>query len=372
MDKNLSYFKLKETIDNPLRIFFLCGSFFDDFNQEKLDKRIVLKKYIESMNSSYKCLILEEHFMFRNFKDKLNYNDINMRSLKSIEVLTSFMSDRVIVFHESISTAAEIGLFSSDKTVSEKLIILAPDTYSTEEDVITGFMKLAYNNGFFPEYNLEIIRYYPGRYFYEVSSDFIKPHTYFVDNALGADLQSRLINTLSMGKKELVIEKSNIFNMNNNKISKYRITGKQIEVVLNLEHLVILLTSLFTVDDIRVALRTPISNSNGGRMEKRKRVLFKVISVLKQKLFEFIHRSVISEEPSLKSEKISIEVLYKDINISSAVSYFIYVMYGIKMIDINSANTKLIITNEFNSILTRYEGLIVAPTDGGLAEVLNP
>ena len=371
--EKLLYFKLKENLDNPLRVFFLCGSFFNSGEQEKLDKRIILKKYIESLRSNYKCLILEENFMFSNLDNKLNYNDIDMKSLKSIEVLTSLMSDKVIVLHESISTATEIGLFSSEKLISKKLIILAPDIFASEENLVTGFMKLAYDNDRFPDFNLEIIRYFPGKYLFEVSPNLIKPHFYFVNNVLGENLESGLSEKLNMGKKSLIIEQFNKYNINNNEVSKYSLIELEdsIRVTLTLDHLVTLLISLFTVDFIKTDLRKPITNQNGDRLIKRKRVLRKAISILKEKFSEFITRSILSENPLRDLKKVSVNVAYADINLSQAISYFVYVMFGIGMININSENTKIIITNEFESILIEYTKLIVKPSDGKLREVLN-
>lgn len=369
--ENLSYFKLKENLDNPLRVFFLCGSFFNEREKEKLDKRIIIRKYIESINPNYKCLILEENFMFSSSGNKLNYYDIDMKSLKSIEVLTSLMSDKVIVLHESISTATEIGLFSSEKLISEKMIVLTPEIFSSEEDLISGFMKLAYNNKHFSDNNLEIIRYFPGKYLFEISSEIIKPHFYFVNNVLGENLKSIINKSLDMGAKTINIEQSNKFNINNGEISKYSQIEEGILVTLTLEHLVILLTSLFTVDYIKTELRKPISNFDGDRLAKRKRVLHKTISILKKNFLEFIGRSILSENPLKSYEEVKVSVAYTDINLSQAISYFVYVMFGIGMVNINSENKKLIITNEFESTLTDYNKLIVEPNEGKLREVLH-
>lgn len=371
MPKDFSYFKLKKTINNPLRIFFLCGSYFNINDQNRLDKRIVLKEYIESLNPNYKCLILEENFLFRRSTSKLNYNDIDMKSLKTIEVLTSLMSDKVIIFHECISTAAEIGLFSSDKIISDKMIILAPDIYSAEEDVISGFINLSYNNKVLPDYNLEIIRYFPGTYSYEISNNSNKLHTYFVNNILGESLTSKLSSTLEIKESSINIEKQNRYNKFNNDISKYVVSQEELNVTLNIKHLVAMLISLFTVDELKRKLREPINIDVNDRIEVKKNVLFKAISILKKSFIEYIERAILSNNPNIRYNKISISVACANISFSQSVSYFIYVMYGINLIDINQSNKKLVITNQLVQISEEYANLIVSPADGGIAEVLN-
>ncbi|MFC0238803.1 hypothetical protein [Fictibacillus phosphorivorans] len=367
--ENLSYFKLNKTLDNPLRIFFLCGSYFNPGEQDKVDKRIILKKYIESINSNFKCLILEENFMFSSRNNKLNYNDIQLKSLKSIELITSLMSDKVIILHESISTAAEIGLFSSEKIINDKLTVLAPDIFSSEEDLISGFMKLAYANKFYSANNLNIIRYFPGQFFYEISSELIKPHFYFVNNVLGGNLQNKINNLIDFKCNTIKIIKQNYLNANNNRVSKYTVDNKNINVTLTLDNLVTLLISLFTVDIIKSDLRSPITKLEGDNITKRRRVFHKTIDILKKNFISFMARSIESEVP-LKSEEINVSTNYSDINISQAIGYFVYVMYAIGMINIGSQNTKLTISNEFDSVLTEYSDLIVTPS-GGLTEVLN-
>lgn len=369
MEKDLSYFKLKETINNPLRIFFLCGSHFNIKDKSKVDKRIVLKEYIESLNPNNKCLILEENFLFRKTEKKLNYNDIGMKSLKSIEILTSLLSDKVIIFHESLSTAAEIGLFSSDKTISDKMIILAADVYSVEEDVISGFINLSYNNRIFPDYNLKIIRYYPGIFSYEISNSSKKYHNYFVNNALSESLKSSLSSTLEVHQNEINIEKQNKFNKFNLNVSKYSIYQEELNLVLNVKHLVALLISLFTVDEIRSEFRVPIIEQNINKIKKN--VLFKAISILKKYFTEYINKAISSENPLLKYEKINISIACENTTFSQAVSYFIYVMYGINLIDVNKTTKKLVISNQLDQISAQYTDLIVSPVLRGIPEVLN-
>lgn len=375
MSNDHSYFKLKQTINNPIRIFFLCGSFFNHRDKTKIDKRIVLKEYIESLNPNYKCLILEENFLFRRDKSKLNYNDIDMKSLKDIEILTSLMSDEVIIFHESLSTAAEIGLFSSDTMINDKMTILAPDIYSTEEDMISGFIKYSYNNEFFEEYNIKIIRYYPGTYSYEISNNINKIHTYFVDNIIGENLKLKLSDVLENKKTLINIIKENNYNSTIDNISKFKVYKNKdkdniLEIKLNVNEFVTLLISLFTVDEVKRNLRKN-ANPLKGNSDIKITVLRNAIRILKEYFTKYIERSVLSTHPTLRYDKVKIKINYKDSSFNKAISYFVYVMYGINLIGINQSNRKLTIASQLDKILEEYADLIVSPIKGGIAEVLN-
>lgn len=375
MSNDHSYFKLRQTINNPLRIFFLCGSFFNLRDKNKIDKRIVLKEYIESLNPKYKCLILEENFLFRKDESKLNYNDINMRSLKDIEVLTSLMSDEVIIFHESLSTAAEIGLFSSDKIINDKMTILAPDIYSTEEDVISGFIKLSYDNEFFKDYNIKIIRYHPGTYSYEISNNINKIHTFFVDNIIGENLEIKLSSILDNEECSINISKENKHNSTNSSLSKFKVYKNKhkkniLEVKLNVNQFVALLISLFTVDEVKRNLRKP-ANPVNDKSDVKITILRNAIRILKKYFTEYIERAIFSTHPTLRYDEVTIEINYKDSSFNKAISYFVYVMYGINLIGINPSSRKLTIASQLDQILEEYADLIVSPIKGGIAEVLN-
>ncbi|MGG0667000.1 hypothetical protein ABE073_00475 [Lederbergia citrisecunda] len=364
-----SYFKLKGIINNPLRIFFLCGSYFNHKDTSG-DKRIILKNFIESVNPNNKCLILEENFLFSDSENKLNYTEINLKSLKSIEMLTSLMSERVIILHESLSTAAEIGLFSSEKVLNEKVLILVPDIFTSEEDLITGFMKLAYDNPHFTNDNLEVIRYFPGQFIHETSVNLQKPHFYFANNELGDNLKRQLKSLLPNKEKNLNIEYINRYNFNNQKISKFSIDKEYVSVTLNFDHLVMLLLSLFTVENIKSEIRTPPSNQNGSNIERRNRAIHKTVYILKENLIGFLNRSIISEFPGEKNKKIKIDFHYNGINLNQAISYFVYVLYATKMLKITNIQ-KIVITNEFSKISHSYSQLIITPKNDLLLEVFN-
>lgn len=59
--------------------------------------------------------------MFRSKTDRfLLYDDIYMKDLYQVEMVTNYLSDNNIIIHESISTGAETGLFLSEEGSIEK------------------------------------------------------------------------------------------------------------------------------------------------------------------------------------------------------------------------------------------------------------
>jgi len=362
------YFNLNGIINNPVRIFFLCGSYYNPYNSELKDKRIVLKEYIESLNVNYKCLILEDKFVFRNINKKLNYNDINIKSLKSIEVLTSLLSDKVLIFHESISTAAEIGLFSSDPTINNKMLILVPDFYSVEEEYMSGFLRLAYNNQVFPDYNIKTLKYYPGTQTYKISEEYKKYHTYFVGNEVGASLKTNLQIELDMSKSSNVnVVKQTKHNTYKQNISKYIIKGNILTVEFNISHFIMYLFSLFSIDEIKKDLREILAEED----DVKKKLLYKTISILKKKFNNLIYLSFKNEVTLNNFDNIEIVFSHQSITFSQVVSYFVYVLYGTNLIDLNIKKRKLSISIELEEISKQYSVLILQHKDGEIMEVLN-
>lgn len=127
------------SVPNDLNIIFLCGVKFD--SRSGSDKRAVLKKYLDKTLVN-RSIILEEYF-----SDARKYNKIGLRNLHDVETLVACFSNSVIIIHESLSTAAEIGMLASDKVTADKMLVLHPSEDSVEEDKISGFIRLAYYIG---------------------------------------------------------------------------------------------------------------------------------------------------------------------------------------------------------------------------------
>ncbi|MFH5185408.1 hypothetical protein ACHHV8_23685 [Paenibacillus sp. TAB 01] len=365
------HFNLNTNVNNPLRIIFLCGSFFVFDGKEKdgrKDKRVVLRKYIEDLSPNFKCVILEDKFLFSNDTEKLNYNDIDFKSLKIIEVLTSIMSDKVMVFHESFSTAAEIGLFSGNTNITNKMVILAPDLYSIEEDVISGFLKLSYNNDYFKDFNIEILRYYPGVYNYDISENFRKYHTYFVGNEIGESLDKSLREQLKF-ETELRVKLSR--RTNYTKKNYYSLLENNLNIVMETNNLIAYLMSLFTVKSVKSEMRTKRDDIDSitDSVVIRRKILFKVSAILKEYFNDYIVKSIRADNPSLEFEKYDIILSGHEVTLSKTIDYFVYIIFGIGLIKINEK--KIVITTEMEAISANYSNLIVKNASGILSEVLD-
>ena len=139
----LRVYKESHCFTRPLTLAFLCGTKYDSANEN--DKRKILKKFLQSNISDCRALILEENFWFKKTTEKyLSYDEIFLRDLAQIEQMASLYADKIIVVHESLSTAAEIGVFASDPAVAPRVCVLAPDENAIDENKISGFIYLAF------------------------------------------------------------------------------------------------------------------------------------------------------------------------------------------------------------------------------------
>ena len=134
----------KPEFAEPIRVIFLCGIKFKD---NETDKRIVLKNYLEN-DPKNKVLILEKYFDFAFKNDSstglLSYYDAELFNLHNIESFAALVATNVIVIHESLSTAGELGVFGSNEALRDRIITLVPDQFSVEEEKLSSFLRLAF------------------------------------------------------------------------------------------------------------------------------------------------------------------------------------------------------------------------------------
>ena len=84
-------------------------------NRSNYCMRISLK-FFKIFYSHFMCLWLSKNFIFKKNRSRfLVYDDIYMKDLYQVEMLTNYLSDKNIIIHESISTGAETGLFLSEE-----------------------------------------------------------------------------------------------------------------------------------------------------------------------------------------------------------------------------------------------------------------
>lgn len=80
-----------------------------------------MKEHIDGSTSNLHAIILEENFQFASTsKQYLSYDDIYLSGLAQIEQLASLYASKIIIIHETISTAAELGMFAIDPILAQK------------------------------------------------------------------------------------------------------------------------------------------------------------------------------------------------------------------------------------------------------------
>lgn len=242
---------------DPFRVVFLCGSKFN--KKSKRDKRIVLKDYIEKQYPDASVIILEDNFFFRKTNaDYLSYDEIYMKDLLKIELLISLYASKIIVIHESHSTAAEIGAFSSMKDLLPKIAIIVPDKYSAEEDKLGSFLNLSLFQQ--DDRKIDLYRYYPDLVKHCFSANKSDYYCYFHDDTIGDNLGhffQRILNEAVNKSFEIKLQKS-AFNKETksiNVIDYYLTVDQQLNVFVHPEVIKAQILSLMCLKDVQKELR---------------------------------------------------------------------------------------------------------------------
>ncbi len=186
----------KPEFAEPIRVLFLCGS---KFSNHESDKRIVLKNYLES-DPRNRIILLEQYFDFplKRSKDKglLSYYSADLFNLYNIESFAALVATNIIIIHETLSTAGEIGVFASNEEVRDRIITLVPDVFSVEENKISGFLRLAFWNDREKLLNNQVIKFFPSTNRTMVSETHSYYATSFQDNLLPRTLGKEIENQL--------------------------------------------------------------------------------------------------------------------------------------------------------------------------------
>ena len=240
------YIFKEQEFQNEYRYIFLCGSRY--LRSSKKDKRNVLREFLKKENINYRPIILEDNFMFRSKTDRfLLYDDIYMKDLYQVEMVTNYLSDNNIIIHESISTGAETGLFLSEEGALKKTCLLLPDETAIEENKLGQFIRLA----FFKEPNsAKMIRFYPRIEKNILSNDVKFWHTYFVNDKIGENLGNQIINFL---EKEDLINKIK-FTRTKEKVGEgfihYKKRNSTLEITLLPRVFLNCVASIFNIDEL--------------------------------------------------------------------------------------------------------------------------
>ncbi len=349
-------FANKPEFVEPIRVLFLCGSSFKDIKE---DKRIILKEYLEQ-DSANKVILLEKYFEFGSRKRQdgfLSYYDAKLFNLYNIENLAALSATNVIVLHESISTAGEIGVFASNPFLREKLITMIPERYSIEEEKLSNFLHLAFWNKKEAIIPHRVIRYYPIIKEVYISENRSTYYTYFFDNKIpkfAGQLLTKMIGNKCISNVCLSYAKKD-------KYKKYPSYIKHDPkcTYVNLEYSVFknYIISLLTISEFRRSLLD-------CKMVYEVRDLF-------IKTFLNILKNTVVENTKQCSDKL-IVLLNKQPNfkIEDAISFMIYMLHSCGFINIKNKDNGMISVHHKKStanLLEKYTYLVrkIKPMEWG-------
>lgn len=357
-------FKQKITISDPLRVFFLCGTKYreNDLN----DKRNVLKSYLESISKNNKVIILEEHFIFGKTRPRyLSYDDIFLNNLKDVEQLAGFYSDTIFIIHESISTAAELGMFASDKNSLKKICLITPDTLSVEEEKISSFIRLAFLNTRSNGDKIRNIHFYPKVEENIVSETKTDYYTYFPNNKISNNLAANIRSFLDKDyDPDIEISfKKNRYNrrFEGESTVSYFFDNSNLNVYISSKVIRVLLISIFNIPELRSDIRKSSSIKN-------------TVTLLAAS-FKFIIMHSIShfEGKDLSSCNVNISLTESNLSFRQIIGYFLYLLQALGMINLPIMNVSesVTINSTFKYYYKNYENILEEIKSSKLADSLE-
>ncbi|MBQ3559447.1 MAG: hypothetical protein IJA07_08055 [Agathobacter sp.] len=314
-------FKNGVKIENDYKYIFLCGSKYSTpKNKRKIDKRIILKKFLQGYNENNIPIILEENFIFqRNKRKQLCYDDIFMSNLYQVELLTSFLVDNVIIIQESISTGAEAGLFLSSKNLWKKICLLVPDEIAVEEDKVGGFLSLA----FLKESELKKMLFYPQVEPNIVSENLRYWHTYFFNDQIGTYLGKQIIEFLGDAEQSSEIKFSRKDRLEEGYI-KYKIGNSELVITANVKSLMLCISAIFSVKEFQEEFFSSTPHELNG-----------YISILKKWLMQiFINTIEEFTGANISSCKIIPNINIKDVYTTQVIGMILYLFQAAGFIEI--------------------------------------
>lgn len=326
-------FKKELNCINPLNIVFLCGNKYSP--EAGYDKRNILKKYLLDSNISCQPIILEENFIFaKNSKKYLAYEDIFLNNLSQVEKMASLYADKIFIIHETLSTAAEIGMFAGDESLRSKICILYPDDISIEEKKMSSFIKLAFfNDNDKREDQPKKIKFYPDVEVYRHSLNRSEYHTFFYENRIGDILGRQILSFVNKTNRQIVkIQKARYHKPSSERNILSYVVDKEngkIKAYLYSDALKIQLLSLFTVDKYKSEFRK----------EKKIKDHVKYIN----ELYENILLNSICDLEGIDTDCFRIKVDLLDVcgcNLRQAIGSFLYMLQAIEFITLEQVSTE--------------------------------
>lgn len=188
------YYSKEHTYADPLNIAFLCGSQYaaDDLRE----KRNILRTFLEENCRGCRAIILEDNFWFRKTNMQyLSYDSAFLKNLAQVEQLASMYANKIFIIHETISTAAELGMFAINPSLAGKICILTPDDIAIDERKVTGFIAGAFIGPKAAENRIgKRIVYYPDVEIKRRSPEKSDYYTYFHNNCIGENLGKQVLS----------------------------------------------------------------------------------------------------------------------------------------------------------------------------------
>lgn len=206
-------------IFKPLYIHFLCGNKYQKDSDK--DKRNVLKSYIDKKSNNY-ALILESLF------EPIEYKNMGFKDLEEVELMASHYARSVIIFHETVSTAAEIALFGSKYELKNKILVIYAPQKIVALDTVGAFIRLAY----FQNNKVKHNSYMFSTDLFPIEDGIGYYETFFENNILDQKIIKKLNIFWSNIKETFNIElKRKIVNVNFQ--NTYEITNHRINIILS-------------------------------------------------------------------------------------------------------------------------------------------
>lgn len=358
-------FRDKYEYSDPFNIIFLCGSHYSRKN--KRDKRKILKKYINQSIPNGRSIILEENFQFVNTSTRyLSYDTIFLTGLAQIEKLASLYANKIVIVHESISTAAELGMFAIDPELAQKIVLLVPDAISVDEDKISGFIQLAFRKDDAPETKVHVIRYYPDVEVHRFSQYKSEYYSYFHEDTIGTFLDKALRAFLTDGTTSRAISFSRSRSPDPQvgpDTVRYHFSSKNkdkaIRVNIHVDTLKIHMFALLELEHIRKQLRE--------EREIREHVNFLCTE------YRSILQNTIEMLTGIDTGDFTVKVSLKgtDCTLNQAVGYFLYMLQATGLIELIQTRAKepTIRKVRFSTEINQYKESIGAMVfDAGTTE----
>lgn len=320
------YYFCENEIEEGFAVSFLCGAKYKE--KDASDKRNVLKAHIESLDPINRVIILEERFDFSpSNKSRLSYDDIFLKNLRDVETLTAFYSDYVFIIHESNSTAAELGLFSTDATIRKKLCLLVPNKDAVEEDKISNFIRLAF---FRDCTDIVQISFFPAVETWRLSVNKSDYRTYFVKDEVGSYISKGIIDFLDsrrQGNRTVKFRQARFGNFckDHDSVSYYINETGEVSVQIPPMVLRAQIIALFNISEFKHELR--ISKS-----------LYDHVSCI-----ENWYKDVLSNTLEMKEgrvvNKLSIGVKGTDTKVRVALAYMVYLLQAMQFVELHQHKT---------------------------------